>query len=264
MNTASRSSSPTERSIWRCVPSPQSNSRRSPPRRTSTAGSPRRALGADPAVPRKNSDRSMLATVAARGRRGSGSAPEQRPGIAAPERVGELPLAACDRPHEAQVRRHRLLLQPHGLEGFKVEVEVVERLCPFRAETTEPFVPLVRTSIGQIRSSVPFEAGREEPVQLRLAVDEAVVATFRFRVERAHDVHVLLRQRLLLQARCEGLLAKAFALCDANLKPAKKMECLKALVSGANRVATGSSAASAVPTRPPVRRRPNRIGLWRP
>ncbi len=68
MNTLSRSSSPTERSSWRCVPSPQSNSRRSPPRRMSTAGSPRRALGTEPAVPAKNSDRSMVATVAATGR----------------------------------------------------------------------------------------------------------------------------------------------------------------------------------------------------
>src|ERR1019366_97339 len=45
--------------------SPQSNSRRSPPRLTSTAGSPRRALGTEPAGPRKNSEGAIGATVAA-------------------------------------------------------------------------------------------------------------------------------------------------------------------------------------------------------
>ncbi len=70
MKMLSRSSSPTERSSWRCVPSPQSNSSRSPPRRISIAGRPRRALGTEPAVPAKNSDRSMGATVAAAGRGG--------------------------------------------------------------------------------------------------------------------------------------------------------------------------------------------------
>ena len=65
MNTHSTSASPTERSSWRCVPSPQSNSSLSPPWRTSTAGSPRRALGTDPPVPAKNMDISMPATVAA-------------------------------------------------------------------------------------------------------------------------------------------------------------------------------------------------------
>ena len=67
MNTHSTSASPTERSSWRCVPSPQSNSSRSPPRRTSTAGSPRRGLGTEPPVPAKNSERSMFATVAGGG-----------------------------------------------------------------------------------------------------------------------------------------------------------------------------------------------------
>src|SRR5690242_6225803 len=46
---------------WRWVPSPQSNNQRSPPRRTSTAGRPRRAVGTLPAVPAKNTDRSMVA-----------------------------------------------------------------------------------------------------------------------------------------------------------------------------------------------------------
>ena len=45
MKTSSSSTSPIERSSWRCVPSPQSNSRRSPPRRTSVAGRPRRGGG---------------------------------------------------------------------------------------------------------------------------------------------------------------------------------------------------------------------------
>ena len=55
-----RSTSPTsERSSWRCVPSPQSNRRRSPPRRTSVAEGARRAVGIEPAVPRKTTSRSM-------------------------------------------------------------------------------------------------------------------------------------------------------------------------------------------------------------
>src|SRR5919206_3185399 len=57
--TSSTSARPTVRSSWRCVPSPQSNSRRSPPRRTSSAGRPRRAVGTEPAVPAKNSERSI-------------------------------------------------------------------------------------------------------------------------------------------------------------------------------------------------------------
>src|SRR4051812_26931165 len=60
MNTSWMSLSPMERTSWRCVPSPQSNRMRSPPRRTSSAGRPRRAVGAEPAVPAKNSDRSMI------------------------------------------------------------------------------------------------------------------------------------------------------------------------------------------------------------
>src|SRR3954471_23497146 len=59
MKTSSNSTRPIERSSWRCVPSPQSKSRRSPPRRSSVAGSPRRAVGTEPAVPAKNSDRSI-------------------------------------------------------------------------------------------------------------------------------------------------------------------------------------------------------------
>src|SRR4051794_25714122 len=58
-NTACMSGRPTVRSNWRCVPSPQSNSSRSPPRRSSVAGRPRRAVGTEPAVPAKNSDRSI-------------------------------------------------------------------------------------------------------------------------------------------------------------------------------------------------------------
>src|SRR3954452_718989 len=59
MNTSSSSIKPSERRSWRCVPSPQSKSRRSPPRRTRVAGSERRAVGAEPAVPMKTTPRSM-------------------------------------------------------------------------------------------------------------------------------------------------------------------------------------------------------------
>ena len=44
---------PSERCICRCVPSPQSNSSRSPPRATSTLAVERRAEGTEPPVPRK-------------------------------------------------------------------------------------------------------------------------------------------------------------------------------------------------------------------
>ena len=60
-NTHSTSGNPTVRISCLCVPSPQSKSHRSPPRRTSAAGSPRRAVGTLPAVPAKNTDRSMVA-----------------------------------------------------------------------------------------------------------------------------------------------------------------------------------------------------------
>src|SRR5918995_306705 len=59
MKTASSSGRPIERSSCCWVPSPQSNSSRSPPARSSSAGSPRRAEGTEPAVPAKNSERSM-------------------------------------------------------------------------------------------------------------------------------------------------------------------------------------------------------------
>src|SRR5687767_11720217 len=58
MKTASTSGSPVERSSWRWVPSPQSNSRRSPPARISVAGRPRRAVGTLPPVPAKKTERS--------------------------------------------------------------------------------------------------------------------------------------------------------------------------------------------------------------
>ena len=51
--------SPTERSSCCWVPSPQSMRMLSPPARRRIAGSPRRAVGTDPAVPAKNTDRSM-------------------------------------------------------------------------------------------------------------------------------------------------------------------------------------------------------------
>src|SRR3954454_8229182 len=59
MKIASSSGSPTERRSCCWVPSPQSNSSRSPPARSSIAGSPRRAVGTEPAVPAKKSERSM-------------------------------------------------------------------------------------------------------------------------------------------------------------------------------------------------------------
>ena len=62
-----RSTSPTvERSSWRCVPSPQSTSSRSPPRRTSRPDGPRCALGMPPDVPRKTTSRSTGADCRAR------------------------------------------------------------------------------------------------------------------------------------------------------------------------------------------------------
>ena len=60
MKIASSSGSPTERSSCCWVPSPQSNRMRSPPARSSSAGRPRRAVGTEPAVPAKKSERSMV------------------------------------------------------------------------------------------------------------------------------------------------------------------------------------------------------------
>ena len=47
-----------ERMSWRCVPSAQSISSRSPPRRTRSAVGERRPVGIEPAVPRKTTSRS--------------------------------------------------------------------------------------------------------------------------------------------------------------------------------------------------------------
>src|SRR5476649_826895 len=60
MKISVRSTRPTvERSSCRCVPSPQSKSSRSPPRRTSNELGARRAVGALADVPRKTTSRSM-------------------------------------------------------------------------------------------------------------------------------------------------------------------------------------------------------------
>src|SRR3954454_177571 len=59
MKIASSSGSPTERRSCCWVPSPQSNSSRSPPARSSIAGSPREAVGTEPVLPAKKSERSM-------------------------------------------------------------------------------------------------------------------------------------------------------------------------------------------------------------
>ena len=61
MKIASSSGSPAERSNCCWVPSPQSNRIRSPPARSRIAGSPRRGVGTEPAVPAKKSERSMAA-----------------------------------------------------------------------------------------------------------------------------------------------------------------------------------------------------------
>ena len=65
--TASSSGRPIERSSCCWVPSPQSNSSRSPPARSSSAGSPRRAEGTEPAVPAKKSERSIGRATLERG-----------------------------------------------------------------------------------------------------------------------------------------------------------------------------------------------------
>src|SRR4051794_41524594 len=65
MKIASSSGSPTDRRSCFCVPSPQSNRICSPPARSRIAGSPRRAVGTEPAVPAKKSDRSTRLTVVA-------------------------------------------------------------------------------------------------------------------------------------------------------------------------------------------------------
>src|SRR5919202_1431345 len=65
-NTSSTSGRPMERTSWRWAPSPQSKRRRSPPRRTSRAGMPRRAVGTEPAVPAKKTSRSIAASLVQR------------------------------------------------------------------------------------------------------------------------------------------------------------------------------------------------------
>src|SRR4051794_18741487 len=63
MKIASSSGSPAERSSCCWVPSPQSKRMRSPPARSRIAGSPRRAVGTEPAVPAKKSERSMAGLI---------------------------------------------------------------------------------------------------------------------------------------------------------------------------------------------------------
>src|SRR3954471_23989686 len=105
-----------ERSSWRCVPSPQSNSSRSPPRRISVAGRPRRAVGAEPAVPRKSTSRSMWAYL-----RGS-------PGRSVERYVLELDPAAADARDAHRVpRRAALIGRAARIEDVEAVALLVER-----------------------------------------------------------------------------------------------------------------------------------------
>ena len=64
-----------DRCIWRCDPSPQSNSRRSPPTRASRQAVARRAVGTEPPVPRNTTERSTpLRYPRSRPTRGRGAA----------------------------------------------------------------------------------------------------------------------------------------------------------------------------------------------
>src|SRR5205807_2556260 len=124
----------------------------SPPRRTSTAGRPRRAVGAEPAVPAKNRERSIGARVSAR--------------PAAAKLRGRAPVAQWieRRPPEAEVAGSnpagRVVSALHGRTG--------ERPCDagFLCATGDGPTPLPLRAVRAPASRglrAPGSAGRDGP-----------------------------------------------------------------------------------------------------
>src|SRR6059036_1080193 len=178
MNTSVMSLSPIERTSWRCVPSPQSKSTRSPPRRTSRAGRPRRAVGAEPAVPAKNSERSIaarsvfavclaLSLVVALA---SAPAAARRP---VPGVVADLPLNGADyaRLHESGVKVVRLFMFTHAYNdaGFRDAVGRLDALGirPLFVVVGDPAAPPLDG--GGVDAYASFVAARAAEFRGRIA-----------------------------------------------------------------------------------------------
>src|SRR6187200_106387 len=115
----------SERSSCRCVPSPQSTSTRSPPRRRSVAAVPRTAVGADAEVPRKTRSRST----------GDDRNPLRRPDPDAADPLGHYLPSGRDDEHLAGHDRGRrepvaLAELPHAFP--RIAREAVDRDRPER------------------------------------------------------------------------------------------------------------------------------------
>src|SRR3954469_3983101 len=189
MKTSLMSLRPMDRTSWRCVPSPQSKSRRSPPRRTSSAGSPRRAVGAEPAVPAKKSERSMVgrlpsvvavaAAIVLLAAPAAGAARGPVPGV-----VASLPLTSADyarlRESDVKVVRFFVFTGDYNDAGIR---EVVGRLDalgirplfvvvgdpanpPVGAAAVDAFARFVGARAAELRGKVAgWEIWNEEDAQ---------------------------------------------------------------------------------------------------
>src|SRR5919108_3758548 len=152
MKIASSSASPTERSSCCCVPSPQSNSSRSPPARSSRAGSPRRAEGTDPAVPAKKSERSIGRASLERAELHELELEPPCPGGCDPHRAGGCPPALGRRARVEDLEAVATLVQRH--------MRVPEHDC-VRAREAPPQPP-------EPPRGRPAVVGHHDPGALRL------------------------------------------------------------------------------------------------
>src|SRR3954447_4296655 len=160
MKMSSTWTSPVERCIWRWAPSPQSKSRRSPPRRARTQAVARRAVGTEPPVPRKTRSRSTRQPYR-RWRRshGSGSSVARRVTVVEHQvvavRVGEERHMA-----DARVERVAGELDPPALELSACGGHVVD---------------VDRQVAVLLRLELPAQPGRLPDAEARLADPELVI-----------------------------------------------------------------------------------------
>ena len=151
MKTASSSGRPTERSSCCWVPSPQSNRSRSPPARSSSAGSPRRAVGTEPAVPAKKTDRSTARNPSQARSGGRQARPSRAVGHAhrvlrRPAPLGRRARVEDVEPVALLVQRHVRVAEHDGV-GVRRSGAAAARAAPARARR--------RASSGSARPRPP-------------------------------------------------------------------------------------------------------------
>src|SRR4051794_27844347 len=212
---------PTVRRSWRWVPSPQSNSRRSPPRRRSTAGMPRRAVGTEPAVPAKNSDRSIgrrRGWQIARGRR-------RAPPSGARHSVGTM------------LREFRSLL----LRGNLVELAVAVVVgTAFTAVVNALVKDLITPLIAAVGGKADFGALAFTINHSRFAYGDFLNALLTFLIVAAVVFFLVLKP-------VNALMARTRTEPDVESPTRDRPECLSAIPMAARRCAFCTAAVPPMP-----------------